>query len=166
MGRNRIPLQIFGEGPLTEWLKSETERRFPGQTRRVRVAGHVPRRDLDEAIAGSRAVVFPSEWYESYPLAIVEAMAFGKPVVASNLGGAATIVRDEVNGLLFPPGDAEALARCLARLWSDDGLQTRLEAGARLTYHAEMAPQANYDRLMAAYAMAIAAHASGTKEIE
>ena len=166
MGRNRIPLQIFGEGPLTEWLKSETERRFPGQTRRVRVAGHVPRRDLDEAIAGSRAVVFPSEWYESYPLAIVEAMAFGKPVVASNLGGAATIVRDEVNGLLFPPGDAEALARCLVRLWSDDGLQTRLEAGARITYNAEMAPQANYDRLMAAYAMAIAAHASGTKEIE
>jgi len=164
MEQNRIPLQVFGEGPLTEWLRVETRRRF-GDEGRIRVAGHVPRRALDQAIAGSRAVVFPSEWYESYPLAIVEAMAFGKPVVASDLGGAATIVRDGINGLLFPPGNARELARCLERLWSDEQLQSRLEAGARRTYAEEMAPESNYERLMAAYQMAMEKHASGAKEI-
>jgi glycosyltransferase involved in cell wall biosynthesis len=91
-------------------------------------------------------------------------MAFGKPVVASNLGGAATIVKDGVNGLLFRPGDPGALARCLERLWSDEPLQSRLEAGARRTYAEEMTPTLNYERLMAAYSMAIAGHASGPRE--
>ena len=163
MERNRIPLRIFGEGPLTDWLRSETERRFGGREGRVQVVGHVPRRSLDEALAGCRAVVFPSEWYESYPLAIVEAMSFGKPVVAANLGGAATIVRDGVNGLLFTPGRERELSDCLERLWADEQLQSRLEAGAGRTYADEMTPRANYERLMAAYAMAIAAHSGGDR---
>jgi len=146
----RVPLEVFGEGPLSDWLQKEVSRRF-GDSGQVHIAGHVPRRTLDEAIAGSRAVVFPSEWYESYPLSIVEAMAFGKPVIASNLGGAATIVNDGVNGLLFPRGDAEALAGCVRRLWQDDQLQRQLESGANETYLREMTPEVSYTRLMEAY---------------
>jgi glycosyltransferase involved in cell wall biosynthesis len=158
-----VPLRVFGEGPMTSWLTGETARRF-GTSGRVDIAGHVPRRTLDEAIAGSRAVVFPSEWYESYPLSIVEAMAFGKPVIASNLGGAATIVEDGVNGLLFSPGDAEALAGCVRRLWQDDRLQDRLEAGARETYYREMTPEVSYTRLIEAYDAARQNHAKRTGE--
>jgi len=150
MEKARVPLRVFGEGPLTSWLREEAQIRF-GASGLVAIEGHVPRQALDEAIAGSRAVVFPSEWYESYPLSIVEAMAFGKPVIASDLGGAATIVADGVNGLLFPPGDSDALARCVHRLWQDEKLQRRLESGAKETYLREMTPEVSYTRLMEAY---------------
>ena len=157
MGQVQVPLRVYGEGPMTDWLQAEIDRRFGGSGH-VKMAGHVPRRVLDEAIAGSRAVVFPSEWYESYPLTIVEAMAFGKPVIASNLGGGATIVKDGLNGLLYPPGDAEALAARVRRLWQDRQLQDRLEAGAREAYLREMTPEASYTRLMYAYDKAREVH--------
>jgi len=110
---------------------------------------------LMQALASSRAVVFPSEWYESYPIAIVEAMAHGKPVIASDLGSIPSIVEHEVNGLLFKPGDPQALATQIDRLWSDDSLQERLEAGAKAAYEAKMAPEANYRTLMQIYEAAI-----------
>ena len=71
-------------------------------------------------------------------------MAHGKPVIATNLGSIPSIVRHEVNGLLFRPGDSADLAQQIGRLWSEDDLQSRLESGAKATYKAEMTPEKNY----------------------
>jgi len=149
-----IPLRIFGQGPLEPWLRDQVARRF-GPAGRVSYEGYASRPVLMQALASSRAVVFPSEWYESYPIAIVEAMAHGKPVIASDLGSIPSIVEHEVNGLLFKPGDPQALATQIDRLWSDDSLQERLEAGAKAAYEAKMAPEANYRTLMQIYEAAI-----------
>ena len=61
-------------------------------------------------------LVVPSMWIENAPFIIREAFAAGVPVIASDLGGMAEMVRDGVDGLLFPPGDARSLAACLRRL--------------------------------------------------
>jgi glycosyltransferase involved in cell wall biosynthesis len=153
--RAGISLRLFGQGPLSDWVKSQVGERFGGNER-IRFEGYAPRGDLIRGVAGARAVVFPSEWYESYPITIVEAMAHGKPVIASDLGSIPSIVRDEVNGLLFRPGDAGDLADKIGRLWRDDRLQTRLETGARATYEAEMTPEKNYGQLLRIYESAIA----------
>jgi glycosyltransferase involved in cell wall biosynthesis len=72
------------------------------------------------------ALVVPSTWLENSPLVIHEAQQARVPVIASALGGMAEFVHDGVNGLLFPPGDAQALADAMGRLASDPALASRL----------------------------------------
>ena len=71
---------------------------------------------------------------ETMPITILEAMSLGKFVISADIGGIAEWVRDEMNGLLVPPEDPEALARAIQRCVSDARLVTRLRAGARRTY--------------------------------
>ena len=68
---------------------------------------------------------------EPFGLVLVEAMALGKPVVATALGGPIEIVEEDVSGLLVPPGDDEALAEAICRLLSDTALTARLARGGR-----------------------------------
>lgn len=77
---------------------------------------------LDVAVNASRG--------EPFGLSVVEAMALGKPVVATNEGGPAEIIADGVTGLLFPGGDHDALARAVSRLASDPSLAVALGAAA------------------------------------
>ena len=67
---------------------------------------------------------------EPFGLVLVEAMAAGKPVVATAQGGPLEIVEEGITGFLVPPGDAEALAGALGKLLADEGLGRRMgEAG-------------------------------------
>ena len=84
--------------------------------RRVRFCGAFPRAQLGAVLAGLDALVVPSQWYENTPFVVLEAMAAGVPVLASDLGGIAEVVEHEHNGELFPRGDAAALARAMVRL--------------------------------------------------
>ena len=67
---------------------------------------------------------------EPFGLVLVEAMALGKPLVATALGGPVEIVEEGVSGLLVPPGDEKALAEAIGRLLSDEALAARLADGA------------------------------------
>jgi glycosyltransferase involved in cell wall biosynthesis len=71
----------------------------------------------------------PSVWYENSPNVILEAFAHRTPVIASDLGGMAELVQHDVNGLVFEPGNAKALARQLRRLLDDSDLLARLRDG-------------------------------------
>ena len=90
----------------------------------------------DEAarvLAGLTALVAPSEWDENAPLAILQARSAGVPVVASDVPGIAEVVVPGRHGLLFPPGDASALAAALAQVL--DGEPGRaLDPGLPLSY--------------------------------
>jgi len=85
---------------------------------RVRFAGPFANEDIGSVLKGTDVVVLPSTCYENSPLTILEALYAGRPVVASNIGGMAELIRDGVNGLTFAVGDAADLAdklRTLAR---------------------------------------------------
>jgi glycosyltransferase involved in cell wall biosynthesis len=71
---------------------------------------------------------------ETMPITILEAMSLGKVVISADVGGIAEWVRDEMNGLLIPPENPEALARAIQRCVSDAQLVARLRAGARRTF--------------------------------
>lgn len=73
----------------------------------------------------------PSQCLETGPLVVLEAFAAGIPVIGSNLGGVAELVKHEVNGLLVEPDSAEAWSRTLQRASEDRGLLLRLRAGIR-----------------------------------
>jgi glycosyltransferase involved in cell wall biosynthesis len=93
------------------------------------VAGPLAHADVPRALADLDLLVVPSVWEENAPFVIREALSLGVPVVASDLGGMAEMVEHGRNGLLFPPGDARALARALRRLVDEPLLLDRLRAG-------------------------------------
>ncbi|MSQ09553.1 MAG: glycosyltransferase [Dehalococcoidia bacterium] len=91
--------------------------------------GPLPHSQVPAMLAATDVLVVPSTWYENAPLVISEAFAAGVVVVASNQGALAEKVRDGVDGLLFPRGDAPALATVLRRMAGDRGLVDRLRLG-------------------------------------
>jgi glycosyltransferase involved in cell wall biosynthesis len=97
---------------------------------RVVFAGAVPPARLNQLMAGCLFFALPSR-RENQPLALLEAMAAGKPVVAARVGGVPEIVTDGVDGLLVEPGDVGGLARAMAALVEDAGLRERLGQRAR-----------------------------------
>lgn len=85
-----------------------------------------PREVVAEAFKGSLFAVVPSIWSEPFGLVVLESMAYGRPVIASRVGGLPEVVRDGENGLLVEPNNPEALLAAMTRLIHDPGLRTRL----------------------------------------
>jgi len=101
-----------------------------GVADRVRFTGRVPHEDVP-AMLKSAAVVVSVPWYEPFGIVPVEAMACGKAVVVSAVGGHLDTVEDGVTGRLVPPRDHAALAAALTQLLADSGLRRKLgTAGA------------------------------------
>jgi phosphatidylinositol alpha-mannosyltransferase len=98
---------------------------------RVVMFGAVPHEDLPTRVAGADVFVSPALGQESFGLVLVEAMAAGVPVVASDIAGYREVVRHGVDGVLVPPGDAEALADAAGRVLDDPTLSARLRVAGR-----------------------------------
>ena len=91
--------------------------------------GSYRRNEIPRLIAAADWLVFPSEWWENAPLVINEAFQHWRPVICSAIGGALELVRDGVNGLHFPVGDAASLAAAMRRAVEEPGLWQRLVDG-------------------------------------
>ena len=96
---------------------------------RVILAGSFKREELSSVLRNLDIIVVPSLWYENSPNVILEAFAHRTPVIASDLGGMAELVRHGENGLLFAPGDANDLATQLQRLLENRSLLITLTGG-------------------------------------
>jgi len=121
--REPPPLVILGASRGAEQVRLP-----PG----VVVARDVPHADVMRAWARASVAVIPSLWPEPFGQVAVEAMATGRPVVASATGGLSDVVVDGETGLLVPPGDATALRGALAALLADPERRRRMgEAGRR-----------------------------------
>lgn len=117
----------------------------------VRFHGAVPRSDLPDLYRPADVVVIPSLW-ESLSYVCLEAMACGRPVVASEVGGLPEVVTDEEDGLLVPPGDSSALAAALLRVLGDRKLAERLGRAARATIERRFAASQAAAAVAEAYA--------------
>jgi len=103
----------------------------------------------------ARLLIFPSIWYETFGLSIIEAFATGLPVVASRLGAMAEIVEHGRTGLLFEPGNPEALAEAVAWAWNHPREMAEMGREARREYEAKYTAERNYEMLMAIYRKAM-----------
>ncbi|MCD6089535.1 glycosyltransferase family 4 protein, partial [Candidatus Bathyarchaeota archaeon] len=97
----------------------------------VTMLGFIPDEKLPELYASSRLFVMPSLYCESFGVTLLEAMASGRPVIASNVGGIPEVVKDGVTGLLFRRGDAEDLADKIIMVLSDRNLAHSLASNAK-----------------------------------
>ncbi len=144
-----VELKIVGDGPLVGQVEAASAR-FRGVT----YVGARSSDDVTELMKHAAFVVFPSIWYETFGLTIIEAYAAGTPVLASDLGAAAELVREGETGRLFAAGDVESLRSAAIALLRSD--QAPLRANARRTYEVHHAPTANYESLLRIYEGVIA----------
>jgi glycosyltransferase involved in cell wall biosynthesis len=121
----RTRLLLVGDGGERARLeRTAASLRFNGAIRFVGT-----REDVPELLATCDIVALPS-FHEGLPMALLEAMAAGRPVVASAVGGVPHLIRDGETGVLVAPGDHAALQEALGRLAEDEATRRRLAASA------------------------------------
>lgn len=118
---------VGGEGPLTPSLKTLV-RRYSLESY-VRFTGWIPDSRLPVYYRAADIFVVTSD-YEAGPMTLLEAGVRGAALVCSRIGGFASMMRDRVDGLLFPPGNPSRLADLLEKLIADEGLRRRLGCNA------------------------------------
>jgi phosphatidylinositol alpha-mannosyltransferase len=129
--RQHVPearLVIVGDSFLRPWFARAA---MGKEKEHVRFVGAVSPSALPAYYAAAHVVVSPALRNESFGIVLLEAMASGKPIVASDIPGYRAVIDDGQDGLLVPPGDAGALARCLAELLRDPARRLRLAAQGR-----------------------------------
>jgi glycosyltransferase involved in cell wall biosynthesis len=131
-----LPLVVVGDGPLRSLLPQ--------------AAGFVAPAELGPYYERASVVVVPSR-REGYGVVAREAMAHGRPVVATAVGGLVDAVEDGVTGVLVPPSDVAALRDALERLLADAGLRRTLGAAAREHAVRTTSPAAFAERLLEIY---------------
>jgi glycosyltransferase involved in cell wall biosynthesis len=149
-----VPLRIVGTGPEEERLRA-----LAGDQPSIEFLGELPHAAVIDELRRAGMLVFPSRWDEPFGLAIIEAMACGTPVIATNRGAAPELVNDRVTGLLVPSDDPAALRN--AALYTARTTQHRVEMGvyARSWYRMRFAPEIHRRTLENVFATARSAPA-------
>ena len=138
-----VPLRVIGSGPL-ETLAADSP---PN----VEWLGWQPRERVLAAMKDATFLVFPTEWYEGFPMVLVEAMATGLPVIASRLGSLPEIVRDGTSGVLVPSGDPRDWAEALEWAISHPGQLAAMGQRGRRAFEANYGPDVGYRLLAEVY---------------
>jgi glycosyltransferase involved in cell wall biosynthesis len=146
---DRMKLTIVGEGPLADVVATRARR-----LENVEWLGRRPKEQVLELMKRARVLVFPSVWYEGFPMTIVEAFGVGLPIVASNLGSLATLVDPGRTGLLFRPNDPGDLAAKVRWALDHPNELDSMRRGARKEFEARYTAEQNYEHLLSVYKVA------------
>lgn len=106
-------LIILGTGPIEESLKNKVKML---ELNNIEFKGFKQGEELLNYIRNSRAVVLPSEWYENGPYSAIEALALGKPIIVSNIGGLPELAVDGKTGFIFKLNDAMSLINAINKI--------------------------------------------------
>ena len=137
---------VAGIGPLKENILQVNEIAYLGQLKHD---------DLLFKLKGCLALIFPSVWYETFGMLIIEAFSCGKPVIASNLGAMAELIEDGKTGLLFEPGNASDLAKKMNWAMEHKEEMKQMGINARREYEEKYTAEKNYGILLSIYEEAI-----------
>ncbi len=155
-----VPLHVVGDGPCREQIESE---RASGSLPSVTYRGRLPRAETLAAMKNARFLVFPSEWYEGFPVTIAEAFACGVPVIGSRLGAMQEIIADGVTGLHFHAGDVQDLRRKVRWAWEHPADIQEMGLRARQEFEQKYTAERNISMLEEAYEFALASRGKQVK---
>lgn len=148
-----VKIKVVGTGPEEERMHL-----FGDRLSNVEFLGFQSGQALWDLYRGARAVVVPSIWEEVFGFVALEAMAAGKPVIATAIGGLPEVVEDRFTGLLVRPNEVKDLAEAMQRLADDPALARDLGMRARQQVLREHSVDRHYQGLMQIYEEAIREH--------
>jgi len=160
---NRLPevkLSIIGDGPEKFRLMAKAVNLNMAN---VEFKGYIAGKDLWREIQKARFVVMPAENVENNPRSVIEAFALGKPVVATQAGGIAELVKHGQTGLVYRAGDSLDLAEKISTLIKDHRLIKAMGRNARALVEAQFSAENHYQQLIAIYAEAMQKNAAAYK---
>lgn len=105
MGASAPKLVVCGTGPMEEWCRKFL---VDNPKCNIEMRGFVSNQEVKKLIANSKALILPTQWYEGFPMTIVEAFSVGTPVIGSNLGNVGDLIEDGVSGMKFRHSSPEA----------------------------------------------------------
>ncbi len=147
-GLPTVPLYLAGTGELEAELRTiVAEQKLDNVT----FLGHLEKQALTELMQRALCTIVPSEWYENYPMSILESFACGTPVIGSRIGGIPELVRDGESGLLFEPRNANDLRQKITELVDQRDLAIQMGKNARRQVEIENNPDAHYQAMIQLY---------------
>jgi glycosyltransferase involved in cell wall biosynthesis len=117
----------------------------------VRLVGFKQGAELEQLLRGSIATLIASEGYDNCPMSILESYSYARPVIGSRMGGIPELIRPNIDGLVFPPGDADALAGHLDWMFHHRGEAVEMGLRGRAKVEQEFNSEVHYQRLRAVY---------------
>ncbi len=147
---SRLPLYLVGDGPLRAEVSA-----FAAGIPSCRLLGPMSGDQTLELIGAAAALIVPSECYEGFPRVIVEALAKGTPIVASEIGGLGELVTTGHTGIMFRPGDATDLLEKVEWLIGHPGTHDQMRSNSRTEYELKYSAEENYRTLLSIYDEAI-----------
>lgn len=151
-----IPYKAAGSGSNLSELAAEVPANF-------QFLGQLRPEQMKDFYRNCRFLVLPSEWFEGLPMVLLEAMAHGKPLIASQLGGIPEIVEEGKTGLLFEPGKSKKLAEKIKALWENPDACRSMGQAGRQKARKEYSYQRHYERLSQVYEEAISLGSGGIR---
>ena len=144
-----VKLDIVGSGPYLDELKLLITKL--GIDEIVSCHGRVEDDELTELFARADIYLMPTTRQEGLPLTILEAMANGLPVIASDIGGISGVIKDTKDGLLVKPGDVSKLIGAIRLLKNDADMRLRLSSAARKTIEDRYSKERMVDETLAVF---------------
>ncbi len=108
-----IELVVCGTGPLETWCRKFIKN---NKIKNIKMQGFIYNNEVFSLIADSKALILPTQWYEGFPVSIVEAFSVGTPVICSSIGNAGTLVKEGINGCKFKCNSIYELIKAVFRL--------------------------------------------------
>ena len=146
LAKSQFPLVIIGSGELEDLVKKEAEK-----NPMIRYQGQQSKSQVLEWMQGAIALIFPSIWYECSPMTILEAYSRSLPVISTNIGSLAEMIKPHQTGLLFSPTTPQSLAKIIKKVESQPQewiqLKQNLLGATNPIYFSEL----NYQCLMEIY---------------
>jgi glycosyltransferase involved in cell wall biosynthesis len=150
--RSNTDIKLVLAGRAEEQAKNDIISTLPDNAVYV---GLKTEKELCTLKQNASAIVLPSLWYENQPYAILEAFAHAKPVIASNIGGMAELVKNKDRGILVKPGDVQGLARAMGQILKNPVRAHIMGQNARDYVVREHGANAHYGRIMSIYGTAL-----------
>ncbi len=142
-------LYMVGDGPAKPKLQKLSKHNSS-----VKWIGEVSREDILNLFSESKAVIFPTKWYEGQPLVLLEALSMGCPVITSRIGNPQDIIEDGITGLHFTPGNVRDLYQKIKFVQNNPEKLKELSQNARKAYLDKYTPEHNIKQVDEIYALA------------
>jgi glycosyltransferase involved in cell wall biosynthesis len=144
----QTPLLIVGDGSASQELVAYVKER---KLSHIYCLGFKQGKELSDLISHSICCIAPSVVYDNCPLSVLEAYAFGKPVIGSRIGGIPELITDGEDGFIVPPGDVSALRERLLWMQANKEKATKMGAKGRFKVESHFNADLHYKQIMDVY---------------